>query len=333
MVGELVDTETGEIVSRSNNLPVIPKAGSAISALDVARIEQQIAETLHEVTELDVLDEARARAAALESYLRDKELQRPMLGVQRRIEARIGQLLGDTSQGERNDLTLLHEVKLRGNDRHDFRILARGIDWLSDEEWRKSRRALVSYIRQKTGDLPKTPPLPAGLFRVIVADPPWQLDTGPSVFNGTGESGHDNLPYEQMSIERIKALPVRERAAADAHLYLWTTNRYVEAAYEVARAWGFKPSVLLVWAKTPRGVGLGDAYRLTTEFVLYARRGSLKELAITETTWFNWPRGKHSEKPEAFYSLVESMSPGEKLEMFARKARDGWTAWGDEAPA
>lgn len=309
----------------STNLPVIPDKGSAVSAQTVQDIERQLAVRLPEIDDLSVLDEYRAKAAALESYLRDKELQRPMLGAQRRIEARIGQLLGEPKKGIR------HDGQLGRHERQDFRILAKAFEQgFSDDEWRKSRRALVSYVRQKTGDVPKTPPLPAGQYRVIVADPPWQLDTGPSVFNGTGESGHDNLAYEQMSVERIKALPVAEHAAENSHLYLWTTNKYVEAAYEVARAWGFKPSVLLVWAKTPRGVGLGDAYRLTTEFILYARRGSLKESKITETTWFNWPRGKHSEKPGAFYSLVESMSPGEKLEMFARKHREGWTVWGDE---
>ena len=86
------------------------------------------------------------------------------------------------------------------------------------------------------------------------------------------------------------------------------------------------------WAKTPRGVGLGDAYRLTTEFVLYARRGSLRERRTIETTWFNWPRGRHSEKPDEFYEMVEAVNHSPFLEMFARSARRGWTPWGHEAP-
>ena len=151
----------------------------------------------------------------------------------------------------------------------------------------------------------------------------------------TVEAGHDALAYSQMSVEQIKDIPVEESAADDAHLYLWTTNKYVEHVYEVARAWGFKPSVLLVWAKKPHGIGLGDAFRLTTEFCLYARRGNLKELRTVDRTCFDWPRGKHSEKPEGFYRLVESVSPtpyGERdrLEMFARSKRKGWTVWGAE---
>jgi N6-adenosine-specific RNA methylase IME4 len=47
--------------------------------------------------------------------------------------------------------------------------------------------------------------------------------------------------------------------------------------------------------------------------------------------WFTWPRGRHSEKPEAFFDLVEQVSPGPYLELFARRNRLGWDTWGDEA--
>lgn len=197
-------------------------------------------------------------------------------------------------------------------------------------------------LRQRLGLLPDLEPLPEGVFRCIAADPPWQLDTGPDGFGTSGgitDKGHDALAYTQLSVEQIKKMSetvLDGHVAEDAHLYLWTTNRYVESAYEVARAWGFKPSVLLVWAKSPRGIGLGDAYRLTTEFILYARRGKLKESKIVETTWFNWPRGIHSKKPKEFYEMVEAVTPAphnekDRLELFARERREGWTVWGDEA--
>jgi len=310
-------------------LPVLPKAGTPIAADDVLRIETAVTKDIAWVEDLDVLQEWRAKAAALEAYLRSKGLQRPMLGAQRRVEARIGQLLEEPSRGGRG------KTSDYGRDFRDaltdFRVLARAFECLGDDdEWRKSRRALVSLVRQKLGLTLEAPPLPEGQFRCIVADPPWRLTTGPEVFNGTGERGGQPLPYEQMSLEEISALPVEKSAADDSHLYLWTTNRYVEAAYSVARAWGFKPSTLLVWAKTPRGVGLGDTYRLTTEFVLYARRGSLREKCVIETSWFNWPRGRHSVKPEKFYHMVETVNHAPFLEMFARKPRSGWTVWGNE---
>jgi excisionase family DNA binding protein len=45
------------------------------------------------------------------------------------------------------------------------------------------------------------------------------------------------------------------------------------------------------------------------------------------------PRGRHSEKPECVYELIERMYRlASKLELFARRRRPGWTAWGNEVP-
>ena len=38
-----------------------------------------------------------------------------------------------------------------------------------------------------------------------------------------------------------------------------------------------------------------------------------------------------SAKPEAFIDLVEQVSPGPYLELFARRQRLGWDTWGNEA--
>ena len=48
-----------------------------------------------------------------------------------------------------------------------------------------------------------------------------------------------------------------------------------------------------------------------------------------DTRWFTWPRGPHSSKPDAFYDMVEQVSPGPYLEIFARRARFGWDYAGD----
>lgn len=73
-------------------------------------------------------------------------------------------------------------------------------------------------------------------YATIVADPPWRQKGGPlkgGVAGGfIGTEGTRDLPYPTMSVEEIKALTVP--SADDAALYLWTTNAYVPAAYEVA---------------------------------------------------------------------------------------------------
>ncbi len=140
------------------------------------------------------------------------------------------------------------------------------------------------------------------------------------------------LGYETMSVEAIAALPVCGLAQDDAHLYLWTTQRYLLDAHTIAKAWGFEPVKVLVWCKPPTGFSMGGIYGNSCEFVLFARRGTLAPKSRVARDWFEWPRrGGHSAKPEAFLDLVEQVSPGPYLEMFARRARFGWDYYGDES--
>jgi len=168
-------------------------------------------------------------------------------------------------------------------------------------------------------------------YRTIVADPPWDHS------DGTGATLRDGkwvpaggLKYPTMTLAEIATLPVGDIAEKDAHLYLWTTNRYLRNAYDIAEGWGFSVTKPLVWCKRPRGF-MGAPYTSSVEFVLYCRRGSLGALSTAGQQWWVWPRGEHSAKPEAFMDIVESVSPGPYLELFARRQRLGWDTWGDEA--
>jgi hypothetical protein len=56
----------------------------------------------------------------------------PMMGAQRRVEARIGQLLGAPETAQLAGKPLSHAIKVeRPNDRCDFRQLARGLGHLT----------------------------------------------------------------------------------------------------------------------------------------------------------------------------------------------------------
>jgi N6-adenosine-specific RNA methylase IME4 len=136
-------------------------------------------------------------------------------------------------------------------------------------------------------------------------------------------------------MDDLKSLPVP--AADNAHLYLWTTNAFMEEAHQLARAWGFAPKTILTWVKTqhadPTQVSrkMGYYFRGATEHVLFGVRGRLRLNDLTLPTAFLWPRiARHSEKPEQFFDMVERASPGPFLEMFARQPRTGWSVWGNE---
>lgn len=173
-----------------------------------------------------------------------------------------------------------------------------------------------------------------GRYRTIVADPPWHQRTGAPNLHAPAGGGPSRLvPYPTMTVEEICALPVSEMAAREAHLYLWTTNRYLSAAYDVARAWGFNPNpgTMLVWCKAPKGRGLGEGFSLATEYCLFCTRGGLKVQERVDRNWWLWQRQAHSQKPEAFLDLVEQVSPAPRLELFARRNRIGWDTWGNQA--
>jgi N6-adenosine-specific RNA methylase IME4 len=190
-----------------------------------------------------------------------------------------------------------------------------------------------------------TASLPAGPFGTIVADPPWNVRTGPlkgrAGFGDCMSGPSRPLAYPTMTVDEIKALPVADVAAADAHLYLWVVNAYVESAFAVARAWGFDYSTLLTWSKRPMGAGLGGTWGLSSEHVLFCRRGRTGRGRRAVGTVFTWKRPydhrgkpKHSAKPPQFFDVVTVVSPGPRLELFAREPRLGWTTWGNElAPA
>jgi len=191
----------------------------------------------------------------------------------------------------------------------------------------------ITWNKLKTLYLPSMAvdetPLPSnnGKYQVIYADPPWDVKAGPDW--GSGEESKD-LIYPTMDIDRIKELPVLPLAEDNAHLYIWTINKYIPETYDIARAWGFKPSCLLTWCKPPHGIGLGGTFVQTTEHLLFCRRGNLPASKRIDTTWFEYPRGKHSAKPQEFRKLIEEVSPGKKIELFARSKSEGWDVWGNE---
>ncbi len=171
-------------------------------------------------------------------------------------------------------------------------------------------------------------------YRTIVADPPWAYRTTDGI---TTNARGKNEPtaatqYPSMSVSEIAALPVAEQVGQDAHLYLWVTNPLMFDAFPVVEAWGFRYVTTLTWLKTGP-LGMGYYFRGETEHVLFGVRGKAPIPANRrERNWISAPKTGHSRKPDRFYEIVERVSPGPYLEMFARRRRYGWDVWGNEAP-
>jgi N6-adenosine-specific RNA methylase IME4 len=184
-------------------------------------------------------------------------------------------------------------------------------------------------------------------FRVVCADPPWPFkDKLPGA--GRGASTQYNLLDSAIAARRFSGGELLDRVADDAYLFLWRVSAGVEEltlaeyAYAVARAWGFTPKTEIVWRKqTSRGgrhFGMGWHIRNEHETCVLAVRGRPRPLVRNIRSVFDAPapssrngRAIHSAKPEPFYkSVVERMSRGPYLELFARQRRTGWTCVGDQ---
>ena len=172
-------------------------------------------------------------------------------------------------------------------------------------------------------------------YSTIVIDPPWAYGIWGSGSAKALVQGDANkpapLPYNSMTVEEIKALPLKSLANENCELYLWTTQKYLPDAFEVIKTWGFKYCQTLTWCKKPMGKGQGGVYCPTTEFLILARRGKMPKVDRIDTTWWEVKRQmKHSKKPEFFQDLIEQVSEAPRLEMFARREREGWDVFGND---
>jgi N6-adenosine-specific RNA methylase IME4 len=189
-------------------------------------------------------------------------------------------------------------------------------------------------------------PLERKAYGAIVADPPWYFRTRTKIVSDRDPQNH----YPVLGISDIAALPVKEIAAPDAHLFMWVTGPFLQHAFTIMDAWGFRYSgVAFTWVKLKRSfnplqlrvlptaehdlhVGLGFTTRKNAEFCLLGRRGNAKRAAKNVREIILDPVREHSRKPESFRDRVEAyVGPDVRIaELFARSSRAGWSAWGNE---
>lgn len=202
--------------------------------------------------------------------------------------------------------------------------------------WTDLRSTLKKQRDAEDNTVGEPPAIPDGKFGTFVADPPWR-------YGNTSTRGAAENHYPTMSIEELCDLDVvRDHAADEAHLYLWSTAGHLPEAFRVMEAWGFEYKTYLVWVKEQ--MGMGNYFRVSTELVLFGVRGGLRTRRRDVRNHFEYPRAKHSSKPSQFHDLVESCSTGPYMELFSRcsadqmlhgcqcsKCRLGWNVWGNQS--
>jgi N6-adenosine-specific RNA methylase IME4 len=114
-------------------------------------------------------------------------------------------------------------------------------------------------------------------------------------------------------------------------LFLWTTSPMLADAMRVIEAWDFSYKTCAIWDKEVAGNGFW--FRQQHELLLVAVRGNIMaaELEGRVSSVIRSRRGAHSVKPEIVHEIIEEMYPDlPRLELFARRPREGWGVWGNE---
>ena len=182
------------------------------------------------------------------------------------------------------------------------------------------------------------PPAPAvtpepptgGPYRCIVVDPPWPME---KIKREVRPLQQKHLDYPTLNLDEIEDLVGRivgEKADENCHVYLWVTQRFLPAGLALLERWGVSYQCQMTWVKNVGPTPFSWMY--DTEHVLFGRIGSLRLLENGLRLSFAARADGHSVKPAVFYQRVLAASPGPRLAVFERNARDGFEVWGNEAP-
>jgi len=173
-------------------------------------------------------------------------------------------------------------------------------------------------------------------YKIIYADPPWSYNDkrdGGGARTYGGATDH----YPTMDIEAIKSLPIASISDTDCLLFLWVTFPLLQEGLDTMKAWGFKYKTLgFSWIKTNSKnnqpfFGIGWYTKSNAEICLIGVKGKPFKVSNKISSVVISPRGRHSEKPALIRDrIVEFAGDLPRIELFARKAAEGWDAWGNE---
>lgn len=158
-------------------------------------------------------------------------------------------------------------------------------------------------------------------YSCIVIDPPWGYGTE---YDPNGRRAAN--PYPEMTLEQIKNIKLP--ATNDCVLWLWTTHKFMRHSFDIIDTWGFRDVSILTWKKDR--IGLGSWLRSQSEFCIMCVKGSPVVNLSNQSTVIEGKLREHSRKPDEFYSMVDALCVGTKLDYFSREQRNGWDTFGND---
>lgn len=171
-------------------------------------------------------------------------------------------------------------------------------------------------------------------YDLILADPPWRQTKGNE--RKCRPNQGKALDYPTCSLDEIEKHLQKavELTGKNSVLFLWTIDKYLFDAQRIAERIGYKLHARMIWDKM-NGVPCAFTIRFGHEYLLWLYRGKMRPIAFAERgkihSVFAERAKKHSQKPEISFEIIERLYPYErKLELYARRPREGWDSWGNE---
>lgn len=168
-----------------------------------------------------------------------------------------------------------------------------------------------------------------GSYKVLLADPPWKQTKGG--LRKARPNQEKNLDYPTLELEDIKNIIKQQDSPV---LFLWTIDKFLFQAQEIAESLGYKLHARIIWDKE-NGVAPAFTIRYSHEYLLWFYKSPMEKIDVNMrgkfTTILREKATKHSKKPISSYEMIEALYPNcKKLELFARDKREGWDVWGNE---
>ncbi len=174
-------------------------------------------------------------------------------------------------------------------------------------------------------------PFPDKKYEIIVVDPPWPVKK----LTHKARPNQTTMDYSVMSVDEIKQLPIGSLADDSCWCFLWTTQKFLFESKTILEEWGFKLLLTMVWEKTyGKSAGMPlFGFRWNGEFILvgYKQKPTLWPKRKLIPAVFQAENIRHSQKPNRFYELLEPLAET-RIDVFARRRRQGWDVWGNEIP-
>lgn len=335
--------------------------------MDVLALRDNAKQELQQIRDIETGMEYLSKVRAIEVWAKaekkDAELQNMIAEQKVRTQRILGTLIKEGQQkGEiatqndgynmygvpdRDTIKTLSDIGISRKESSVFKAIADIPDDIFDraiEERKNAADKTIAEItttamlkvanemkKQQKRDFLETPPIETSKkYRVFYADPPWMYNEVQHASEGNFHYKPLGVHYPSMTLEEIQALPIKQMSEDSAVLFLWVTSPFLEDSFSVIRSWGFSYKTSMVWDKVKHNVG--NYVSVRHEFLLICTKGScLPDVRKLHDSVQVEERTEHSKKPEVFRAIIDEIYPhGNRIELFAREAHDGWDSWGNE---